>query len=110
MGAKTIKDLPFGKARGPVGVRGYKVSKRPSQKNPRYARMGRKRPHANFVREVVRESTGLLPYERRLLELVRNGLDKRALKLAKRRIGTHHLAKKKRDFVIELLNKQRLAK
>jgi large subunit ribosomal protein L36e len=39
-----------------------------------------------FVREVIREVSGYAPYERRIIELVRVGLDKRALKLAKRKV------------------------
>ena len=39
-----------------------------------------------FVREVIREVSGYAPYERRIIELMRVGLDKRALKLAKRKV------------------------
>ncbi|KAL7909685.1 ribosomal protein L36e domain-containing protein [Trichoderma velutinum] len=39
-----------------------------------------------FVREVVKEVAGLAPYERRVIELLRNSKDKRARKLAKKRV------------------------
>jgi len=39
-----------------------------------------------FVRDVVKEVSGLAPYERRIIELLRNSKDKRARKLAKRRV------------------------
>ena len=39
-----------------------------------------------FVRDVVREVAGLAPYERRIIELLRNSKDKRARKLAKKRV------------------------
>ena len=39
-----------------------------------------------FIREIVREVTGFAPYERRIMELLRVGKDKRALKLAKKRV------------------------
>ncbi|EKG14996.1 Ribosomal protein L36e [Macrophomina phaseolina MS6] len=39
-----------------------------------------------FVREVVKEVSGLAPYERRVIELLRNSKDKRARKLAKKRV------------------------
>lgn len=39
---------------------------------------------SKFVKEVVREVAGFAPYERRLIDLCRNNLDKRALRLAKR--------------------------
>ena len=51
------------------------------------------------VREVVREACGLAPYERRIVELLKTGRDKRALKLAKKRLGTHIRAKRKREEV-----------
>ncbi|KAI3006216.1 hypothetical protein CBS147346_3844 [Aspergillus niger] len=38
-----------------------------------------------FVREIAREVVGLAPYERRIIELLRNTQDKRARKLAKKR-------------------------
>jgi large subunit ribosomal protein L36e len=46
---------------------------------------------------VVREVAGFAPYERRLIDLCRNNLDKRALRLAKRKLGSHKRAKKKRE-------------
>jgi len=40
------------------------------------------------VRSVVREVVGFAPYERRVLELLRNSKDKKARKLTKKRLGT----------------------
>ncbi len=39
-----------------------------------------------FVRDIVREVTGFCPYERRTLELLRVGRDKKALKFLKKRV------------------------
>jgi hypothetical protein len=39
-----------------------------------------------FVRSIVREVSGFAPYERRCLELLRIGADKRALKYCKKRV------------------------
>ena len=39
-----------------------------------------------FVRELVREVAGLAPYEKRIVELLKVGKDKRALKLAKKKV------------------------
>lgn len=41
-----------------------------------------------FVRDIVKEVAGLAPYERRVIELLRNSKDKRARKLAKKRVST----------------------
>jgi large subunit ribosomal protein L36e len=40
-----------------------------------------------FVRDIVKEVAGLAPYERRVIELLRNSKDKRARKLAKKRVS-----------------------
>jgi len=60
-----------------------------------------------LAKEVVREVCGFAPYERRLLELLRNGLEKRALKLAKKKLGTHIRAKRKWAEMQDSLRKQR---
>jgi hypothetical protein len=39
-----------------------------------------------LAKELIREVCGYAPYERRIMELCRNGLDKRALKLAKKKV------------------------
>lgn len=39
-----------------------------------------------FVRDLVREVAGFAPYERRVVELLRIGADKRALKFSKKRV------------------------
>ena len=38
------------------------------------------------IRELVRDVVGSAPYEKRLMELLKVGRDKRALKLAKRKV------------------------
>lgn len=64
-----------------------------------------KRVH--FVRNLIREVAGFAPYEKRITELLKVGKDKRALKLAKRKLGTHKRAKKKREEMSNVLRKMR---
>ena len=64
-----------------------------------------KRVH--FVRNLIREVAGLAPYEKRITELLKVGKDKRALKVAKRKLGTHKRAKKKREEMSNVVRKMR---
>lgn len=64
-----------------------------------------KRVH--FVRNIIREVAGFAPYEKRITELLKVGKDKRALKVAKRKLGTHKRAKKKREEMANVLRKMR---
>ena len=80
-----------------VGInRGFKTT--PRVPKPRVSRTkGHLSKRTAFVRELVKEVAGLAPYERRVIELLRNGKDKRARKLAKKRLGTFGRAKAKVD-------------
>lgn len=40
------------------------------------------------MRDIVREVAGFAPYERRIMELLKVGRDKRALKVAKKKVGS----------------------
>lgn len=40
-----------------------------------------------FVKSVIREVAGFAPYERRLMELIKNSKDKRAKKLCKSKVN-----------------------
>ena len=104
---KKIKELPFGLV---VGLKkGFVVTKRKRQDVSRKQHKRHHHPQRSLAKEVVREVVGFSPYERRLMELLRNGLDKRALKLAKKRLGTHGRAKKKREMLSQVIASQRLA-
>jgi Ribosomal protein L36e len=59
----------------------------PIERKPRISRSkGHLSKRTAFVREIVKEVAGLAPYERRVIELLRNSKDKRARKLAKKRV------------------------
>jgi large subunit ribosomal protein L36e len=51
----------------------------------------------------------LAPYERRVIELLRNSKDKRARKLAKKRLGTFGRAKSKVDELQRVIAESRRA-
>ncbi|KAK6002787.1 hypothetical protein QM012_001537 [Aureobasidium pullulans] len=77
------------------------------------ARVSRTKGHLSkrtaFVRDIVKEVAGLAPYERRVVELLRNSKDKRARKLAKRRLGTFGRAKRKVDEMTNYIAESRRA-
>ncbi|KAJ1954273.1 ribosomal protein L36 [Dispira parvispora] len=76
---------------------------------PRCSRRGQFSKRNNFVRSLIREVTGFAPYERRVMELLRNSRDKRARKLAKKRLGTMLRAKKKVDELTNVIAEARRA-
>ena len=82
--------LPTGKNHGHI-VTPHTAPVKPSR------RKGALSKRSAFVRDLIREVCGLAPYERRVIELLRNSKDKRARKLAKRRLGTHGRAVRKID-------------
>jgi large subunit ribosomal protein L36e len=60
-----------------------------------------------LVRALIREVVGFAPYEKRITELLKVGKDKRALKVAKKKLGTHLRAKRKREEMTTVLRKSR---
>jgi large subunit ribosomal protein L36e len=63
-----------------------------------------------MVRELVGEVVGLSPYEKRLLDMLKTGgasAEKRMYKFAKRKLGTHKRATKKREMIKDLYGKMR---
>ncbi|EPZ34903.1 60S ribosomal protein L36 [Rozella allomycis CSF55] len=83
-----------------VGLnKGRDVTKRALPQKPSQ-RKGFCGKRTQFVRGLIREVAGFAPYEKRIMELLKNGRDKRARKLTKRRLGTLRRAKRK----IEELN------
>ncbi|KAG0217918.1 50S ribosomal protein L36e [Mortierella sp. GBAus27b] len=60
-----------------------------------------------FVRSIVREVAGFAPFERRIMELIKNSKDKRARKLAKKRLGTFIRAKRKVEELTNVIAESR---
>uniref|UniRef100_A0A6T8X326 60S ribosomal protein L36 n=1 Tax=Pyrodinium bahamense TaxID=73915 RepID=A0A6T8X326_9DINO len=83
--------------------KGFIVTRRELPPKPSHYK-GRISERKKLIREVIREVAGFAPYERRMIELLKIGSAatfKRALKLAKKRLGTHRRGKKKRDEMAE---------
>ncbi|CAD5184367.1 large ribosomal subunit protein eL36x-like [Musa acuminata AAA Group] len=92
-----------------VGLnKGHIVTKRELPPRP-CSRKGKTSKRVHFVRNLIREVAGFAPYEKRITELLKVGKDKRALKVAKRKLGTHKRAKKKREEMANVLRKMRSA-
>eukprot|EP00163_Fabomonas_tropica_P027837 TRINITY_DN5485_c0_g4_i1.p1 TRINITY_DN5485_c0_g4~~TRINITY_DN5485_c0_g4_i1.p1 ORF type:complete len:105 (+),score=36.29 TRINITY_DN5485_c0_g4_i1:400-714(+) len=72
-------------------------------------RKGVEGKRTKFVKKLVQEVTGFAPYERRVMELLKVGRDKRALKVLKNRLGGHSRAKRKREILGEVLREQAAA-
>mmetsp|Transcript_11681 Transcript_11681/g.12064 ORF Transcript_11681/g.12064 Transcript_11681/m.12064 type:complete len:108 (+) Transcript_11681:45-368(+) len=80
------------------------VPKRPSQNKRRISK------RTALVRGLISEVVGMSPYEKRLLDMLKvsgASADKRMYKFAKRRLGTHSRALKKREQVKDLYAKLR---
>jgi len=89
--------------------RGKITTKLIMKPKPSY-RKGKLNKRVAFVKEVVREVVGFSPYEKRCMELMKVGRDKRAMKLLKHKLGTMKRAKVKRAMIDDELRKQRMAK
>jgi large subunit ribosomal protein L36e len=66
------------------------------------------RKRTKFVRDLVREVVGFAPYEKRVMELLKNSKDKKAKKLAKKRLGTLRRAKHKIDDLSAVIQESRM--
>ncbi|KNE61001.1 hypothetical protein AMAG_06762 [Allomyces macrogynus ATCC 38327] len=92
-----------------VGLnKGYPTTKR-ALKEKQVSRKGVQSKRTKFVRSLVREVSGFAPYEKRVMELLKNSKDKRARKLAKKRLGTLSRAKSKVEELSTIISESRRA-
>ena len=93
-----------------VGLnKGFPVEKKENKARPARAK-GRASKRTLLVRDLVSEVVGMSPYERRLLDMLKiggTGAEKRMYKFAKRRLGSHKRATKKREQIKETYGKMR---
>ncbi|KAL7751011.1 ribosomal protein L36 [Sorochytrium milnesiophthora] len=88
--------------------KGFVTKKRELKQKPS-TRKGALAKRTKFIRELVREVTGYAPYEKRVMELLKNSKDKRARKLAKKRLGTLVRAKRKVEELSNIISESRRA-
>merc|ERR1711934_847463 len=89
--------------------KGHKTTKLAGHKNSQSRNKGMKTKKSAFVHDVIREVCGYTAYERRVIELLRIGKDKRALKFIKKRLGSHTAAKRKREEMQNVIQAQKRA-
>lgn len=92
-------------------VKGHVVVKYSAKIKTR-SRSAKKSAKTHCAREIAREVVGLAPYEKRILDTLKAGtgnVEKRMYKMAKKRLGTHRRAIKKRDEIKAYWSKLRQA-
>ena len=73
-------------------------------------RKGRLHKRVEGIRAVVNEICGLAPYERKMMEMLRTGdatKEKKAVRLARRKLGQHGRGLHKRDMIATVLQAQK---
>ena len=65
------------------------------------------RKRVTVIRRVISELVGKSPFEKKIIEVIKlrhSNSNKKAYKIAKKRLGTHKRALKKREQLIEFVN------
>merc|ERR1712166_1092308 len=82
------------------------ASKKLGWKTRPVLRKGKTSRRAHAVRELIREIAGLSPLEKRMTDLIRTGVqqkEKRAVKLARAKLGTQRRGEAKRNEMVKLI-------
>ncbi|KAE8676440.1 60S ribosomal protein L36 [Hibiscus syriacus] len=83
------------------------LARRPSNRKGESVFYAKTSKRVHFVRNLIGEVVSFAPYEKRTIELLKVRKDKRALKVAKRKLATQKRAKKKREEMSGVLRKTR---
>lgn len=89
--------------------KGHPTNKLAKRKRPvaTKAKLGKR---TQLIREVVSEISGVTSYEKRAVECLKAGSlkdTKKALKIAKKALGTHRRAKIKRELLMNMVRAQK---
>lgn len=106
--AKTqVVNIAVGKNKGHVTTKLQARKPRPAQSK---GTLGKR---TKVIRQVINEVSGVSTYEKRIIELLKAGSlkdTKKALKVAKKALGTHRRAKIKRENLMNLIRAQQKKK
>ena len=75
-------------------------------------RKGRLHPRVKAIREVMQEVTGLSPFQRKMVEMLKTGdavKEKKAVRMARKRTGSHKRAQLVRDKLAAIIQAQQQA-
>ena len=91
--------------------RGHKVNviKKKDRRERPSRRKGRLGQRTAFVRSVIKEICGFAPYEKRMIEILKSGGPKdtkKAYRFAKKRLGTHKRAMRKRAEMDKIIREE----
>ena len=82
----------------------------PCKQDKRVKHRKNKGNRVSFVRNIVREVVGFAPYEKRLMDMLRADDSKRAkkaLQIARKRLGTHKRALKKQSELQKIIDEKK---